>query len=99
MSRHTCCEPRAGQLAITTKLADYTVQMGGRLKKDKAFFFASIQRYQATPIRPGRSPLSEDISPRFNTKFTLAAFAERHAPARHAGPTGITYRRRGIPRI
>ena len=35
---------------------DYTVQMGGPIKKDKAFFFASIQRYSATDRsdRPGR---------------------------------------------
>ena len=28
-----------------TKLNDYTVQLGGPFKKDKAFWWASVQRY------------------------------------------------------
>ena len=63
--------PGLGQSAITKKLMDYTVQMGGPLKKDKVFFFGSIQRYQATTDPTGPIATSQDISPRFNTKFTL----------------------------
>ena len=63
--------PALGEAAVTKKLADYTVQMGGPLKKDKAFFFASIQRYEATTDPTGPIATSQDISPRFNTKFTL----------------------------
>jgi hypothetical protein len=63
--------PGLGQAAITKKLADYTVQMGGPLKKDKAFFFASIQRYEATTDPTGPVATSQDISPRFNLKLTL----------------------------
>jgi Carboxypeptidase regulatory-like domain len=60
-----------GQSAVTTKLIDYTVAMGGPLKKDKAFFFANVQRYQADTDPTGPIVFSQDISPRFNTKFTL----------------------------
>ncbi len=63
--------PGLGEAAITKKLADYTVQMGGPIKKDKAFFFASIQRYSATTDPTGPVANSQDISPRFNMKFTL----------------------------
>src|SRR3954468_16294218 len=63
--------PSLGESAVTNKLMDYTVQMGGPLKRDKAFFFASIQRYEATTDPTGPIAFSQDISPRFNTKFTL----------------------------
>ena len=63
--------PGLGEAAITKKLADYTVQMGGPLKRDKAFFFASIQRYEATTDPTGPVATAQDISPRFNVKFTL----------------------------
>src|SRR4051812_33073534 len=63
--------PGLGEAAITKKLADYTVQMGGPLKKDKAFFFGSIQRYEATTDPTGPVATSQDISPRFNLKLTL----------------------------
>jgi hypothetical protein len=63
--------PSLGEAAAFKKLVDYTVQMGGPIKKDKAFFFASIQRYMADndPIGPRTS--STDVSPRFNVKVTL----------------------------
>lgn len=63
--------PTLGQSSITKKLTDYTVQMGGPLKKDKAFFFASIQRYSALTDPVGLVANSQDISPRFNVKVTL----------------------------
>ena len=63
--------PGLGSAAITKKLVDYTVQMGGPIKQDKAFFFSSIQRFseQTDPIGPVAN--ASDISPRFNVKFTL----------------------------
>ena len=67
--------------SVTKKLADYTVQMGGPIKRDKAFFFASVQRYYATTDPSARSPNSTDISPRLNTKFTF-----QPTPARHLHP-------------
>ena len=63
--------PGLGQSAITKKLTDYTVQMGGPLKQDKAFFFASIQRYSALTDPVGPRANAQDISPRFNVKLTL----------------------------
>ena len=63
--------PSLGESAITKKLTDYTVQMGGPLKKDKAFFFGSIQRYSAKTDPVGLVANSTDISPRFNVKLTL----------------------------
>jgi hypothetical protein len=52
-------------------MKDYTVQLGGPLKKDKAFFFASIQRYDIEQKITG--PLRSEISPRFNFKVTYQA--------------------------
>jgi len=63
--------PSLGSADITKSLTDYTVQMGGPIKKDKAFFFASIQRYSAVYDPTGPRTSSTDISPRFNVKLTL----------------------------
>ena len=60
-----------GNAAILKKLKDYTVQMGGPLKTNKAFFFASVQRYSAISDPTGPVANSQDISPRINLKFTL----------------------------
>ena len=53
------------------KLNDYTVQLGGPLKKDKAFFFASIQRYAIEQDPDGPRTIRTEVSPRFNLKFTF----------------------------
>jgi len=53
------------------KLNDYTVQLGGPLKKDKAFFFASIQRYAIEQDPDGPRTIRTEVSPRFNVKFTF----------------------------
>ena len=45
--------------------------MGGPIKRDKAFFFGSVQRYYATTDPSGPVTESTDISPRLNTKFTF----------------------------
>jgi hypothetical protein len=63
--------PTLGSAAVTTKLVDYTVQIGGPIKRDKAFYFASVQRYSANTDPSGPVTTSTDISPRFNTKVTL----------------------------
>ena len=63
--------PASASSDVTTKLVDYTVQMGGPIEKDKAFFFGSIQRYSAVYEPSGPRTVSTDISPRFNFKFTL----------------------------
>ncbi len=63
--------PGLGEAAITKKLTDYTVQLGGPVKKDKAFFFVNVQRYSAKTDPIGPVANSRDISPRFNMKVTL----------------------------
>ena len=63
--------PGLGLSAVTKKLADYTVQMGGPIKQDRAFLFASVQRYSATTDPIGPVANSRDVSPRFNLKLTL----------------------------
>lgn len=49
-------------------MRDYTVQLGGPLKKDKVFFFGSVQRYQIKQKNTGA--IRSEISPRFNVKLT-----------------------------
>jgi len=65
-----------GQGAVLRNLKDYTVQMGGPIKTNKAFFFASVQRYSALSDPTGPVANSQDISPRFNLKFTLQPTAK-----------------------
>src|SRR6476660_8426931 len=65
-----------GQGAVLRNLKDYTVQMGGPIKTNKAFFFASVQRYSALSDPTGPVENSQDISPRFNLKFTLQPTAK-----------------------
>jgi Carboxypeptidase regulatory-like domain len=63
--------PGLGDPAITKKLVDYTVQVGGPIKRDKAFFFGSVQRYSTRQDPTGPRTIRTDVSPRFNVKFTL----------------------------
>jgi hypothetical protein len=53
------------------KLNDYTVQMGGPLRQNKAFFFASVQRYSIEEDPNGPRTLRTEVSPRFNGKLTF----------------------------
>jgi len=54
--------------AKVLSLKDYTVQLGGPLKKDKLFFFLSAQRYEISQIISG--PIRGEVSPRFNAKIS-----------------------------
>ena len=48
-------------------LKDYTVQLGGPIKKDQIFYFGSVQRYNVEQYNP---PVRTEVSPRFNFKLT-----------------------------
>ncbi len=63
--------PSLANAAIVKKLTDYTVQLGGPLKRDKAFFFGSVQRYSVQDDPTGPRTLHTEVSPRFNGKLTL----------------------------
>ncbi len=53
------------------KLNDYTVQLGGPIRLNKAFFFASIQRYSIEQDPDGPRTIRTEVSPRFNGKLTF----------------------------
>jgi hypothetical protein len=53
------------------RLNDYTVQLGGPLRRNRAFFFASIQRYSIRQDPDGPRTIRTEVSPRFNTKLTF----------------------------
>jgi hypothetical protein len=63
--------PSLGESAVLKSLKDYTVQMGGPIKQNKAFFFASIQRYSALSDPTGPVANRNEVSPRINTKINL----------------------------
>ncbi len=44
--------PALGSPVSVLSMKDYTVQLGGPIKKDKIFFFASVQRYQHRAVLP-----------------------------------------------
>jgi outer membrane receptor protein involved in Fe transport len=60
--------PTLASTVQVLSMKDYTVQLGGPIKKDKIFFFASIQRYAISQYNP---PVRTEISPRFNLKMTF----------------------------
>jgi hypothetical protein len=70
-----------GDAARTEKLLDYTVQLGGPLKKDKVFFFLSAQRYEVKTHNSGSKVLREEVSPRLNMKFTAQPTANDNISA------------------
>jgi hypothetical protein len=62
--------PSLAQSAVIKKLTDYTVQLGGPIKKDRLFFFGSVQRYSIQDDPTGPRTLHTEVSPRFNGKLT-----------------------------
>lgn len=53
------------------ELKDYTVQLGGPIRLNKAFYFASIQRYSIKEDPVGPRTSRTEVSPRFNGKLTF----------------------------
>ena len=71
-------EPDAAGQPAPISCKDYTVQLGGPLKRDKAFFFGSIQRY-AVQGRPGTARArSHRGQPALQRQAHLPADDERH---------------------
>lgn len=62
--------PALGSPSVITSLNDYTVQLGGPLRKDKAFWWMSVQRYALERDPSGPSKLATEVSPRYNGKLT-----------------------------
>jgi hypothetical protein len=57
--------------ALKTKLLnDSTVQIGGPMKKDKIFYFFSVQRFEFNRYSESPTVLRGEISPRYNGKIT-----------------------------
>ena len=46
------------------------MQIGGPIKKDKVFFFVSVQRYEYNRYADSPTVLRGEVSPRFNVKIT-----------------------------
>jgi len=53
------------------KLVDYSAQLGGPLKRDRAFFFGNVQRLSVRQDPDGPRTIRTEVSPRFTVKFTL----------------------------
>lgn len=62
--------PALAEAAKTKKYVDFTTQVGGPIKTDKLFFFASAQRFQLDTDPSGPVTLRHEVSPRFNGKLT-----------------------------
>ena len=60
-----------GDSNVLKKLTDYTVQLGGPIKRDKAFWWASVQRYSLNGDPAGTRTKNTEISPRYNGKLTF----------------------------
>jgi hypothetical protein len=70
-SEQLALNPTLGDANAIKKLTDYTVQLGGPIKRDKAFWWASIQRYSFNQDPVGPRTTSTEVSPRYNGKLTL----------------------------
>ncbi len=62
--------PSLADPAKTTKYADITTQIGGPIKQDKLFFFASAQRFLLQTDPSGPVTKRHEVSPRLNGKIT-----------------------------
>jgi hypothetical protein len=58
-----------GNSGVTNKRLDYTGLISGPIVRDKAFFFASVQRFELDQDPAGPRTVSNEVSPRFNLKL------------------------------
>lgn len=63
--------PNLGNASLLKKLNDYTVQLGGPFRKDKAFWWFSAQRYAFDQDPIGPRTIQTEVSPRYNAKITF----------------------------
>jgi hypothetical protein len=63
--------PALADPASTDKLLDFTAQLSGPIKRDKAFYFFSAQRYNLELNPSGQPTYRNEWSHRFNGKLTL----------------------------
>ena len=63
--------PSLAQSAVITSLTDYTLQLGGPLKKNAIFFFGSVQQYSTEDDPIGPRTQHTVASPRYDAKFTF----------------------------
>ncbi|HSD27468.1 MAG TPA: TonB-dependent receptor [Vicinamibacteria bacterium] len=63
--------PALSEPAVTNKYLDVTAQLSGPIKKDKAFFFFSAQRYLKDDDPTGPRTTTEEISHRANLKLSF----------------------------
>ena len=68
--------PNLGLPARVLSLKDYTVQLGGPLRRDRLFFFGSVQRYEIHRKQTG--PIRSEISPRFYGKLSFQPTPNDH---------------------
>ncbi len=63
--------PSLGNADVLKSLKDYTVQLGGPISKDRAFWWGSVQRYSFENDPAGPRTIRTEISPRYNGKLTF----------------------------
>jgi hypothetical protein len=63
--------PALSEPAITKKYLDVTAQLSGPIKKDKAFFFFSVQRFLKNEDPTGPRTSREELSHRANLKLNF----------------------------
>jgi hypothetical protein len=94
-SRVTAVNPSIKATGVD-KLSDYTVQLSGPLRQNKAFFFGSVQRYSIEQDPDGPRTLRTEVSPRFNLKLTFQptnsdniTFSGQYDQYNQGGRTGL----------